>query len=71
MSDDSKKTFDAVLGTVATLLIAGNIFFVKRLVDEIDCTKRIAMETKIEVVKIQAQIHSIRKNVQDASYHFR
>jgi preprotein translocase subunit SecF len=67
VSDETKKKFDAALGTVATLLIAGNIFFVKRLVDEIDCTKRTVMELKIEVAKIQTRL-GIPKNVQDANF---
>jgi hypothetical protein len=66
VSNETRKRFDAVLGIVVSLLIGGNIFFVKRLVDEIDDTNRQIMELRLDVAKIQTRL-GIRKGTQDAS----
>jgi hypothetical protein len=46
----SKKIqIDFILGAVVSILVAVNGFFIKRLVDEIDATKR-------EVIQLQSQV---------------
>jgi hypothetical protein len=44
-----KIQIDFILGTVVSILVAINGFFIKRLVDEIDATKR-------EVISLQSQV---------------
>lgn len=53
-----KDRLDWTLGLIATLLIAGNGFFVKRLVDKID-----TLGIQVESLQIQVSIIDTRLNL--------
>ncbi len=54
---DFKKKFE---NTVLSLLIAGNAYFIKRLVDEIDATKQLAIQTREDVAVIKDKLTRVR-----------
>lgn len=62
---DFKKRFE---GSLLAVLIALNGFFIKRLVDEIDNTKQIAIETQRDVAVIKSQLSRYRKSASNAPW---
>lgn len=57
-----------VLGIILTILFAGNVYFIKRLVDQIDSTEQMVVELRIQVAQLQLELqnktnckHEIRK----------
>lgn len=51
--------FLAVSGAVVTLLISANVFFVKRLVDQLDATREIVWQLRQDVVILKVTVDNI------------
>ena len=61
MSNETRKQINMLIASVLTLAVAGNAFFIKRLVEEIDAVSRLAYETRSEVRVVQAQLINCRR----------
>ncbi len=66
MSDDTKQAIKDVYKLVLSCLIALNIFFIKRLVNEIDDTKQMVMSLRVEFAEVRSMLH--KKRFKDAAY---
>lgn len=65
MSKETKDLLNLAIGTFFTVAIGGNAYFVKRLVDKIDETSRIAIETRAEVQFLKSRIPNCRRAESD------
>lgn len=56
MSSDTRQVLNLSIGFIFTLAIAGNAYFVKRLVDQVDQTRQIALDVQKEVAILKAEL---------------
>lgn len=45
-----------LVGLLVSILFAGNVYFIKRLVDKIDSTEQMVVELRIEVAQLQREL---------------
>lgn len=45
-----------VVGFIVSILFAGNVYFIKRLVDKIDSTEQMVVELRIQVAQLQREL---------------
>lgn len=55
----------AVAGTVITLLLSGNIFFIKRLVDKIDLTSKTQEAHSFQVSKLSQCVDGVANQLRE------
>ncbi len=63
MSPGAKKEIDAAKAAIIGLLMAGNIFFVNRLVDKVDRTGDEVGDVRLEFVEMKSQLNGIKNEV--------
>ncbi len=56
MSQELKKVVYSAIGGFFAIAISMNVFFVRRLVDEIDATKKIAIEVQLDLRVLRAEL---------------
>lgn len=66
--DGEKSIVVWLIATLVTVLMAGNIFFVRRLVDEIDETKTMVVTLHEQVSIINAQLHTMSRDASCKPY---
>ncbi len=62
----ARERLDPIASFVLSVAIAGNGFFIKRLVDEVDLTKRIALQQQEDIQMIGAEIAIIKARLRIA-----
>ena len=53
------KTTMTISGVILSILMAGNVFFVKRLVDQLDSTREIVWQLRQDVVILKIAVDNL------------